>query len=153
MNFHISMKYLDTRGVQDLHESRSSSSWRKLARGRKDDGNICLWKKTCKSRLGLEVTSYYSLLEKGLYKVGKDFLAQIDPGDNVDCNFFQFCLFVVVVSSFFLLLFILFCFSAGSVWKLLLGRFGRNPSAVSSLTAFFRRIEQHNRRLLRGVFL
>lgn len=40
INFHISMKYVDSRGVQDLHESRSSSSWRKLARRRKDDGYI-----------------------------------------------------------------------------------------------------------------
>ena len=52
--------------------------------------------------MGLEFTSYFALLEKGLYKVGKNFLVQTDPDDNVDCNFFfKFCLFVVVVSFFF----------------------------------------------------
>lgn len=77
------MKYVDSRGLQDLHENRSSSSWRKLAGRRKDDADICLWKKTCQCRLGLEFTSYFALLEKGLYKVGKDFLVQIDQGDDV----------------------------------------------------------------------
>lgn len=56
--------------------------------------------------MGLEFTSYFALLEKGLYKVVKNFLVQTDPGDNEDCNFFfKFCLFVVVVSFF-----LAFCF-------------------------------------------